>query len=159
VDYEVELGFVMGRRARFVRAAEAMDYVLGYLVLNDVSARDYQFEKPAGQWYLAKSFDTFCPMGPWIVSKDEIADPHSLRLSCEVSGELLQSSDTGQMVFRIPEIVDYVSQVLTLEPGDVVGTGTPAGVGFARKPPRWLRSGDVVRCTVEGIGTLENPVR
>ena len=158
VDYEVELAVVIGRCAKSVDVAQAMGCVMGYMVLNDVSARDYQLEKPGGQWYLGKSFDTFCPMGPWIVTADEIADPHVLKLSCEVSGELLQSSDTGQMVFRIPEIVEYLSRVFTLEPGDVIGTGTPAGVGFVRTPPRFLRSGDMVRCIVEGIGTLENPV-
>ena len=159
VDYEVELAFVIGRRAKLVKARQAMDYVAGYTVLNDVSARDYQREKPGGQWHLAKSFDTFCPIGPWILTADEIADPHNLALSCAVSGELMQSSNTSQMIFRIPEVVEYLSRVFTLEPGDVVGTGTPAGVGFVRTPPRYLRRGDVVGCTIQEIGTLENPVR
>jgi len=159
VDYEVELAFVMGRRAHAVAASEAMEFVAGYTVLNDVSARDYQMEKPGGQWYLAKSFDTFCPLGPWIVTREEVADPHDLALRCEVSGEVLQSSSTSKMFFAIPQIIEYLSKVMTLEPGDVVATGTPAGVGFARKPPRLLRDGDIVRCTVEGVGTLENPVR
>lgn len=158
VDYEVELAFVIGRGGREIAAADAMKHVAGYTVLNDVSARDYQMEKPGRQWYLAKSFDTFCPIGPWIVTADEIEDPHSLRLTCEVSGQLMQSSSTAQMVFHIPEIVEYISRVFTLEVGDVVATGTPPGVGFARTPPRFLRRGDTVVCTVEKVGTLENPV-
>jgi 2-keto-4-pentenoate hydratase/2-oxohepta-3-ene-1,7-dioic acid hydratase in catechol pathway len=158
VDYEVELAFVIGRRARRVPADAAMDYVAGYTVLNDVSARDYQREKPGGQWTLAKSFDTFCPLGPWVVTADEIDDPGELELRCVVSGDEMQSSSTAQMIFSIPEIVEYLSRVLTLEPGDVVATGTPPGVGFARTPPRFLRSGDVVECTVDKVGTLVNPV-
>jgi len=159
VDYEVELAFVIGKGGKDIPAAEAMQHVAGYTVLNDVSARDYQEEKPGGQWYLAKSFDTFCPMGPWIVTADEIEDPHGLGLSCTVSGQLMQSSNTAEMVFRIPQIVEYVSRVFTLEPGDVVATGTPPGVGVARTPPRFLRTGDVVVCAVDNIGSLENPVR
>jgi 2-keto-4-pentenoate hydratase/2-oxohepta-3-ene-1,7-dioic acid hydratase in catechol pathway len=158
VDYEVELAFVIGRRAKLVKAADAMAHVAGYTVLNDVSARDYQRDKPGGQWYLAKSFDTFCPIGPWIVTPDEAPDARDLKLWCEVSGERLQSSSTAQMIFSVPQIVEYISRVFTLEPGDVVATGTPPGVGFARRPPRFLRRGDIVRCTVEGVGTLENPV-
>jgi 2-keto-4-pentenoate hydratase/2-oxohepta-3-ene-1,7-dioic acid hydratase in catechol pathway len=159
VDYEVELAFVIGRPARNVPAREAMRHVAGYTVLNDVSARDYQLEKLGGQWTLAKSFDTFCPMGPWLVTADEIRDPHDLDLHCVVSTERMQSSNTRQMVFKVPEIIEYLSMVLTLEPGDVVATGTPPGVGFARTPPRFLRAGDVVECTVEKVGTLVNPVR
>ena len=158
VDYEVELGVVIGRRAKLVSEADAMDCVAGYCVLNDVSARDYQLEKAGGQWYLGKSFDTFCPLGPWMVTKDDVPDPHALSLECEVSGEVLQSSSTSEMLFSVPAIIAYLSRVFTLEPGDVIGTGTPSGVGYACKPPRYLRPGDVVRCTVEGIGTLENPV-
>ena len=164
VDYEVELAVVIGRRARSVSAAEALDYVAGYTVLQDVSARDYQLEKAGGQWYLGKSFDTFCPLGPWLVTKDEIPDPQALALECEVISEgarpeVLQSSSTSRMIFPVAAIVEYLSRVFTLEPGDVIGTGTPSGVGMSRTPPRFLRAGDVVRCTVEGIGTLENPVR
>jgi 2-keto-4-pentenoate hydratase/2-oxohepta-3-ene-1,7-dioic acid hydratase in catechol pathway len=158
VDYEVELAFVIGRAAKGVPAARALDYVGGYTVLNDVSARDYQREKPGGQWTLAKSFDTFCPMGPWIVTPDEVGDPQDLALSCVVSGRTMQSSSTAQMIFSVAEIIEYLSRVLTLEPGDVVATGTPPGVGFVRKPPRFLRSGDVVECSVQNIGTLVNPV-
>ena len=158
VDYEVELAFVVGRAAKNVPEERAMQHVAGYTVLNDVSARDYQLEKAGGQWHLGKSFDTFCPIGPWLVTPDEIEDPHSLDLQCTVSGERLQASNTSQMVFTVPQIVAYLSQVLTLEPGDVVATGTPPGVGFAREPVRFLRAGDVVECTVEGVGTLINPV-
>ncbi|MFP4028773.1 MAG: fumarylacetoacetate hydrolase family protein [Candidatus Brocadiia bacterium] len=159
VDYEVELAFVMGKKAKLVSAKQAMNFVAGYSILCDVSARDYQHEKPGGQWYLGKSFDTFCPLGPWIVTCDEIGDPHNLALSCRVSGEVMQSSSTSQMVFGIPEIIAYLTRVFTLEPGDVVATGTPAGVGAARIPPRFLRDGDTVECEVEGIGKLKVPVR
>jgi len=158
-DYEVELAFVIGRPARNVSAAAANAHVAGYTVLNDVSARDYQLEKPGGQWTLGKSFDTFCPMGPWLVTPDEVPDPHSLDLQCVLSGETMQSSNTSQMIFTVPQVVEYLSRVLTLETGDVVAMGTPSGVGFTREPPRFLRSGDVVECTVQGIGTLRNPVR
>lgn len=159
VDYEVELAFVIGRGGKCIAAGEAMRHVAGYTVLNDVSARDYQHEKPGRQWYLAKSFDTFCPIGPWIVTADEVGDPHCLDISCTVSGQLMQSSSTAEMAFRIPQIIEYVSRVFTLEPGDVVATGTPPGVGGARTPPRFLHGGDVVVCTVEKIGSLVNPVR
>lgn len=158
IDYEVELAFVIGRSAKTVAAADAMKHVAGYTVLNDVTARDYQRIRGGGQWTLAKSFDTFCPIGPWVVTAGEVADPHALRLECAVSGEKMQSSSTSQMIFTIPEIIEYLSAALTLEPGDVVGTGTPPGVGFARTPPRFLRAGDVVECTVEDVGTLVNPV-
>jgi len=158
IDYEVELAFVIGRTVRHVAAARALDYVGGYTVLNDVSARDYQMEKPGGQWTLAKSFDTFCPMGPWLVTPEEVGEPGELGIECRVSGELMQSSSTDQMIFGVAEVIEYLSRVLTLEPGDVVSTGTPPGVGFVRTPPRYLRDGDVVECTVERIGTLTNPV-
>ncbi len=158
VDYEVELAFVVGRAAKGVAVAQAMMHVAGYTVLNDVTARDYQRLKGGGQWTLAKSFDTFCPIGPWIVTADEVSDPHRLHLECVVSGQTMQSSSTEQMIFSIPEIIEYLSAALTLEPGDVVGTGTPPGVGFARTPPRFLAAGDVVECTVEKVGTLVNPV-
>ncbi len=158
IDYEVELAVVIGQRARNVAAADAMAYVAGYTVLNDVTARDYQRVRGGGQWTLAKSFDTFCPLGPWMVTADDVPEPHALRLQCVINGETMQSSDTSQMIFTVPQIIEYLSAVLTLEPGDVIGTGTPPGVGFARKPPRFLRPGDAVECTVEGIGTLVNRV-
>jgi len=158
LDYEVELAVVIGRAARGVPADRAMEHVAGYTVLNDVSVRDYQREKGGGQWVLAKSFDTCCPIGPWLVTADEVPDPDDLALRCVVSGSRMQCSSTAEMIFRIPEIIEYLSACMTLEPGDVIATGTPPGVGFAQEPPRWLRAGDVVECTVDGVGTLVNPV-
>ena len=157
VDYEAELGVVIGRSARRVREAHALEYVLGYTCLNDVSARDLQFGD--GQWVRGKSLDTFCPIGPAIVTTDEIPDPQRLRLSCTVSGERLQDATTADMYFGVAEIVSYCSQAFTLEPGDVIATGTPSGVGAFRKPPRYLTDGDVVVVEVEGIGRLENTCR
>ena len=158
IDYEVEMAMVIGRKGRNLSPELAPQHISGYTVLNDVSARDYQHEKPGGQWFLAKSFDTFCPLGPWLVTPDEVGDPHDLDISTTVNGETLQSSSTSRMIFGVGEILAYISRVFTLEPGDVVATGTPAGVGFGRTPPRFLEPGDTVRCTVENIGTLENPV-
>jgi 2-keto-4-pentenoate hydratase/2-oxohepta-3-ene-1,7-dioic acid hydratase in catechol pathway len=155
-DYEAEFAFVMGPGGRHIPASRAMDYVFGYTILNDVSARDYQFG--TSQWLMGKTFDTFAPMGPWIVTRDEIADPHNLDLSLEIGGEVLQSSNTRELVFGIPALVEFISSVVTLEPGDVVATGTPAGVGFARKPPRYLQAGDEVVIRIDGIGELRNPV-
>jgi 2-keto-4-pentenoate hydratase/2-oxohepta-3-ene-1,7-dioic acid hydratase in catechol pathway len=159
VDYEVELAVVIGRPARNVPASQAVHHVAGYTVLNDVTARDYQRDKPGGQWTLAKSFDTFCPMGPWLVTPEEVRTPGNLDIRCVVSTQVMQSSNTSQMIFSVSRIIEYLSQVLTLETGDVIGTGTPAGVGFARKPPRYLRPGDVVECTVQSIGTLVNSLK
>jgi 2-keto-4-pentenoate hydratase/2-oxohepta-3-ene-1,7-dioic acid hydratase in catechol pathway len=156
VDYEVELAVVMGREARRVSEADALDYVLGYTVCNDVSARDAQFADQ--QWVRGKSFDTFCPLGPWIVTADEIPDPQTLGLRCRVNGRTLQESTTAEMIFGCAELISYLSRVMTLEPGDVIATGTPFGVGFARKPPVFLLDGDTVECEVDGIGTLSNPV-
>jgi 2-keto-4-pentenoate hydratase/2-oxohepta-3-ene-1,7-dioic acid hydratase in catechol pathway len=159
VDYEAELAVVIGRAGSNISESEAMSFVAGYTVGNDVSARDWQVKKPGGQWLLGKTFDTFLPLGPMFVSSDEIADPHALRLTCTVSGELLQDDTTGSMIFSIPELIAYVSRVCSLEAGDIILTGTPGGVGMSRTPPRWLRDGDVVVSAVEGVGTLENPVR
>lgn len=159
VDYEVELAVIIGRKTRTISPDDALDHVGGYTIVCDVSARDYQHEKPGGQWYLGKSFDTFCPMGPVMVTGDELADPHDLNIMCEVNGEVRQSSHTSQMIFDIPTTIAYLSQVFTLEPGDVVSTGTPAGVGAGQEPPVFLKSGDCVRCKVNRIGLLENPVR
>ncbi|MBV9664144.1 MAG: fumarylacetoacetate hydrolase family protein [Actinobacteria bacterium] len=156
VDYEVELAVVMGRTARRVSTADALDYVLGYTVCNDVSARDAQFGD--GQWVRSKSFDTFCPLGPSIVTTDEIPDPQTLGLRCRVNGTTLQDSNTADMIFGCAEIISFLSRAMTLEPGDVIATGTPEGVGFARKPPVWLLDGDVVECEVDGIGVLRNQV-
>ena len=133
-----------------------LDHVFGYTIVNDVSARDFQMA--TSQWLMGKTFDTFAPMGPWIVTRDEIADPHALDISLEIGGEILQHSNTRELVFKIPALIEYISSVVTLEPGDIVLTGTPAGVGFARKPPRYLRAGDEVVIRIQGIGELRNPV-
>lgn len=156
VDYEAELGVVIGRVASEVSVEDALDYVLGYTCVNDVSARDLQFAD--GQWVRGKTLDTFCPTGPWIVTTDEIPDPQNLGIKCLVNGNVMQDSSTKQMIFSVAELVSFISQGITLEAGDLIATGTPPGVGFARKPPLYLQPGDVVRVEIEGIGTLENPV-
>jgi 2-keto-4-pentenoate hydratase/2-oxohepta-3-ene-1,7-dioic acid hydratase in catechol pathway len=156
VDYEAELGFVIGKRARYVSEGAAMGYVAGYLPINDVSARDYQMR--TSQWTMGKTFDTFAPMGPALVTADEIPDPHDLDIRLTINGEVLQDSNTCNLIFGIPQLVAALSEVMTLEPGDVVATGTPPGVGMARKPQRWLKPGDVVDIEIEGLGTLSNPV-
>lgn len=156
VDYEAELAAVIGRRCRDVPVEAALDHVFGYTVCNDVSARDAQFAD--GQWIRGKSYDTFCPLGPWVVSRDEVPDPQSLGIRCRVNGETLQDSTTGEMIFGVAEVVSYLSRFLTLQPGDVIATGTPLGVGFARDPAVFLQDGDVVEVEVDGIGTLSNPV-
>jgi acylpyruvate hydrolase len=157
VDYEAELGFVIGRRAKQVSEAEALDYVAGYTIFNDVSARDFQLRTT--QWTLGKSFDTFGPIGPALVTKDEVPDPHALGIRLRIGDELLQDSNTGNMVFRVAALVAHLSSALTLEPGDIIATGTPAGVGFTRKPPRFLQPGETVRVEIDCLGTLQNPVR
>jgi acylpyruvate hydrolase len=159
VDYEAELAFIMARRGRHVSKAQALDYVAGYTIFHDVSARDYQIRKPGGQWMSGKTFDTFAPLGPALVTTEDIPDPHVLDITCTVSGELLQSSNTKHLIFSVPEIVAYCSHIFTLEPGDVIATGTPGGVGFARKPPRFLKEGDVAVIEIQRIGALRNPVR
>lgn len=156
VDYEAEFAFVIGRTARNVKAEDALDYVAGYLPFNDVSARDYQMR--TSQWTVGKTFDTFGPMGPALVTSDEIANPHDLDISLTINGEVLQSSNTSNLIFSVNELIADLTSFMTLEPGDLISTGTPSGVGSARKPPRWLRAGDVVAVTIEGLGTLENPV-
>jgi 2-keto-4-pentenoate hydratase/2-oxohepta-3-ene-1,7-dioic acid hydratase in catechol pathway len=155
-DYEAELAFVIGRRAKNVPAHEALDYVLGYTNFNDVSARDFQFAD--GQWQRGKSCDTFAPMGEYIVTRDEIPDPQNLRIQFRLNGETLQDSSTAQMVFGVAELVEFLSRYVVLEPGDVIATGTPPGVGFARKPPVFLKEGDVAEVEIEGLGVLSNPV-
>jgi 2-keto-4-pentenoate hydratase/2-oxohepta-3-ene-1,7-dioic acid hydratase in catechol pathway len=155
VDYEVELGVVIGREARNVREADALSYVFGYTVLNDVTARDMQ--RGDGQWVRGKSLDTFCPMGPSIVTDDEVRDPQALFLRCSVNGETMQSSNTAEMIFGVAELIAYISRSFTLMPGDIIATGTPSGVGEFRDPPVFLRDGDVVACEIERIGKLENP--
>jgi 2-keto-4-pentenoate hydratase/2-oxohepta-3-ene-1,7-dioic acid hydratase in catechol pathway len=157
VDWEAELGVVIGRRARNVAVADALDFVLGYTCLNDVSARDLQFGD--GQWIRGKSLDTFCPMGPVIVTADEIPDPQTLAISCTVDGEVVQSSTTAMMYFGVAEIISHCSRAFTLEPGDVIATGTPGGVGAFRDPPRFLGDGSVVTVELDGIGRLTNTCR
>lgn len=156
VDYEAELAVVVGRRAQNVTASAAMEYVFGYTNFNDVSARDFQFAD--GQWQRGKSCDTFAPMGPFVATRDEIADPHNLRISFRLNGETLQDSTTGELIFGIPALIEFLSASITLEPGDVIATGTPPGVGFARKPPVFLKNGDVGEVEIENLGTLSNPV-
>jgi 2-keto-4-pentenoate hydratase/2-oxohepta-3-ene-1,7-dioic acid hydratase in catechol pathway len=155
-DYEAEFAFVIGKGGRHVPADRWQDHVFGYTIVNDVSARDFQMA--TSQWLMGKTFDTFAPMGPWIVTSDEIADPHNLDIRMTISGDVLQNSNTRELIFRIPDLVAYLSSVFTLEPGDIVSTGTPAGVGFGHKPPRWLKSGDECVVYVQGIGELRNPV-
>jgi 2-keto-4-pentenoate hydratase/2-oxohepta-3-ene-1,7-dioic acid hydratase in catechol pathway len=156
VDYEAELAVVMGRRATQVAADRAYEYVLGYTAFNDVTARDFQFGDL--QWQRGKSCDTFAPMGPAIVTADEILDPHTLRITLTRNGTVMQDSNTGQLIFRVPELIEFITRTITLEPGDVIATGTPAGVGFARKPPVFLEAGDVMEVGIERIGALGNPV-
>ncbi len=156
VDYEGELGFVIGRRCRHVARDDASDVIVGYLVVNDVTVRDWQLRTPT--WTMGKSFDTHGPIGPWIVTSDELRDPHQLRLRTWVNGELRQESNTKQLIFDCFALVEHFSTAFTLEPGDIVATGTPSGVGIVRKPPLLLRDGDIVRIEIEGIGAIENPV-
>jgi 5-carboxymethyl-2-hydroxymuconate isomerase len=156
VDWEVELVAVIGRRMRRVSEADALDHVFGYTVGNDVSARDVQFSE--GQWVRAKSFDTFCPLGPVVVTADEIGDPQDLRLMTRVNGETVQSSSTAEMIFGVAELLSFLSRAITLEPGDVVLTGTPWGCGDFMDPQRSLQPGDVVEVEVDRIGVLRNPV-
>jgi len=157
VDYEAELAVVIGREAKNVPAEQAMDYVGGYTVINDVSARDVQFTD--GQWVRGKSFDTFCPIGPVLVTPDEVSDPHALGIRSRVNGEIRQNSNTYEMIFKIPYLIEYISRTCTLLPGDIISTGTPDGVGVFMKPPVFLKPGDVVEVEIDGIGCLRNPVR
>jgi 2-keto-4-pentenoate hydratase/2-oxohepta-3-ene-1,7-dioic acid hydratase in catechol pathway len=155
-DYEAEFAFVIGKGGRHIPADAWQEHVFGYTLINDVSARDIQLATT--QWMMGKSFDTFAPMGPYLVTSDEVQDPHALDISIRINGEVLQSSNTRELIFKIPDLVAYISSIVTLEPGDVISTGTPAGVGFARKPPRYLRAGDDVIVRVDQIGELRNPV-
>lgn len=155
LDWECELAVVIGRTAKRVRAEDAMDHVFGYSIVNDVSARD---QRRSGQWFYSKGQDSYAPFGPAIRTADEVPDPHSLDLSLRVNGEVKQKSNTRYMLFRIPELIADITAGMTLEPGDVISTGSPAGVGASFTPPQFLRPGDVVEATVESIGTLRNPV-
>jgi 2-keto-4-pentenoate hydratase/2-oxohepta-3-ene-1,7-dioic acid hydratase in catechol pathway len=156
LDYEGELGFVIGRRCRHVRAEDAADVIAGYVIVDDVSVRDWQIQTP--QWSLAKSFDTHGPIGPWITTADEIEDPHALGIRTFVNGELRQQSNTDQLIFDCFRQVEILSQACTLEPGDVVATGTPSGVAAAREGQPWLEPGDRVRVKIDGLGAIENEV-
>ena len=158
VDYEAELAVVVGRTCKNVRREEAMSYVFGYICANDVSARDWQKEGGGSQWSRGKSFDTFAPLGPCLVTADEIENPHALRIRTVVSGETLQDCSTGDMVFDIPTLIEFLSGSTTLLPGTVILTGTPHGVGMARTPPRFLKPGDLVTVEIDRIGALTNPV-
>jgi 2-keto-4-pentenoate hydratase/2-oxohepta-3-ene-1,7-dioic acid hydratase in catechol pathway len=155
-DYEVEFAIVIGKAGRNIAKENWQDYVFGYTILNDVSARDVQLA--TSQWILGKSFDTFCPLGPAIVTADEIADPHNLDIRMTIGGEVLQHSNTRELIFKAPELISYISAVTALEPGDIISTGTPAGVGLGRSPQRWLQPGETMVAEVEGLGQLINPV-
>ena len=157
LDWEVELGLVIGRGGRNIAEADAMKHVYGYTVINDVSAREVQ-RQHGQQWFKGKSLDGTCPMGPWIVTADEVPDPQALRVSCRLNGVVKQDSNTRHMYFRIPRIIAELSAGLTLETGDIISTGTPAGVGHARTPPEFMRAGDILETEVEGIGTLRNRI-
>lgn len=153
-DYEAEFAFVIGKGGRHIKAEHWKDHVFGYMNLNDVSARDVQLA--VSQWVMGKTFDTFAPMGPYLVTADEIADPHNLTISLTVNGETLQNSNTKELIFKVPELIEFLSGIMTLEPGDIVSTGTPSGVGFSYNPPKWLKPGDQVVVKVQGLGELRN---
>jgi 2-keto-4-pentenoate hydratase/2-oxohepta-3-ene-1,7-dioic acid hydratase in catechol pathway len=156
IDYEAELAVVIGRRARHVSVDDALNYVAGYTIVNDVTARDLQ--RSDRQWLRSKSFDTFAPMGPYLVTKTKLADANGLRIELRLNGRTMQKSSTDNMIFKVPDLVSHISKVMTLEVGDVISTGTPAGVGFVRNPPVFMKAGDVVEVEIEGIGILRNPV-
>ena len=158
VDWEAELVVVIGRRGRAIAEQDAMAHVAGYMVGNDVSARDWQLRKPLRQWTIGKTFDTFLPLGPYLITADEVPDPHGLHITCSLNGERVQD-DLTNLHFRIPMLISYLSRVMTLEPGDLILTGTPAGVGMSRTPPRYLHDGDVLETSIAPFGVLRNPVR
>ncbi len=158
VDYEAELVIVVGLGGRDIPQGRAYDHVAGYMVGHDVSARDWQLNKPGKQWMAGKTFDTFAPTGPALVSADEVPDPHDLGIRLRLNGQTMQDSRTSQLIFRTDEVIAYLSRIFTLEPGDLIFTGTPPGVGMARKPPVWLQPGDVVEVEIDGLGILRNPV-
>jgi len=159
VDYECELAVIIGRKCKNVSKADALSYVLGYTCANDISARDWQKDWGGGQWCRGKTFDTFCPLGPWIVTPDEIPNPNALQIKTIVNGEVLQDWNTNDMIFDVPTLIEFLSGSTTLLPGTVILTGTPHGVGMARDPQRWLQPGDEVTVEIEGIGKLTNPVK
>ncbi|CAH0308003.1 fumarylacetoacetate hydrolase family protein [Peribacillus simplex] len=157
VDFEAELAFVIGREAKHVSEEEAYDYVFGYTIMNDISARDLQFQD--GQWSRGKTADTFAPFGPVVVTHDEVGDPHNLAISLELNGEIMQDSNTSNLIFTVPKIISFLSQSMTLKPGDLIATGTPPGVGMGRNPKIWLKNGDRMNVSIERIGTLSNYVK
>ncbi|WP_144552209.1 fumarylacetoacetate hydrolase family protein [Peribacillus simplex] len=156
VDFEAELAFVIGREAKHISEEEANDYIFGYTIMNDISARDLQFQD--GQWSRGKTADTFAPFGPVIVTQDEVGDPHNLAISLELNGEIMQDSNTSNLIFTVPKIISFLSQSMTLMPGDLIATGTPPGVGMGRNPKIWLKKGDRMNVSIEKIGTLSNHV-
>lgn len=155
VDSEAELAVIIGRRGKAIAADSALDYVAGYMLLNDVSARKWQFSDQ--QWTRGKSCDTFCPTGPWLTTRDDVPNPHSLYITGRLNGQVLQDSNTSKLIFRIPELIAFISAAITLEPGDIIATGTPSGVGVFRDPPVFLKPGDVAEVEIETLGTLKNP--
>lgn len=157
MDWELEIAFVIGKRARYVEEKDAMDYVAGYCICNDVSERRFQMKRN-GQWLKGKAAETFGPLGPWLVTKDEIKDPHNLAMELKVNGETRQNGSTSTMIFSIPYLVAYITQFCVLEPGDVVTTGTPPGVGSGMKPPQYLKAGDVMELSIEGLGSQRQTV-
>jgi 2-keto-4-pentenoate hydratase/2-oxohepta-3-ene-1,7-dioic acid hydratase in catechol pathway len=158
VDYEAELVIVIGKRGRKIAEGSAIDHVAGYCVGHDVSARDWQLDKDGKQWMVGKTFDTFAPVGPTLVTKDEVPDPHKLGIRLRLNGRTMQSSNTEQMIFSVAQVVSYLSQVFTLEVGDLIFTGTPPGIGHALNPPVYLRGGETTEVEIDGLGTLTNPV-
>ena len=156
IDYEAELAVVIGKRARHVPVESALDHIAGYTIFNDVSARDLQFSD--GQWLRAKNFDTFAPMGPFLATRSKLGDGSGLDIELRLNGKTMQKSNTRNLIFDVPNLVSYISRVMTLEVGDVIATGTPAGVGYVRNPPVFMKAGDVVEIEIEGIGQLRNPV-
>ncbi|MFU2015775.1 fumarylacetoacetate hydrolase family protein [Peribacillus butanolivorans] len=157
VDFEAELAIVIGKKAKNVSEEEANDYVFGYTIMNDISARDLQFQD--GQWSRGKTADTFAPIGPVVVTHDEVGDPHELAISLELNGEMMQDSNTSNLIFTVPQIISFLSQSMTLKPGDLIATGTPPGVGMGRNPKVWLKNGDRMNVNIERIGTLSNHVK
>jgi 2-keto-4-pentenoate hydratase/2-oxohepta-3-ene-1,7-dioic acid hydratase in catechol pathway len=158
VDYEAELVVVVGKGGRHIPRERAMEHVAGYTIGHDVSARDWQLHKPGKQWMTGKTFDTFAPVGPALVTADEVPDPHNLGIRLRLNGKTMQDSNTSQHIFRVDEIIAYLSKIFTLEPGDLIFTGTPPGVGMARNPPVWLQPGDIVEVEIDGLGILRNSV-
>ena len=158
LDWEIELAIIIGKRAKYVSEADAMDYVAGYAVFNDVSERDFQIGRPGGQWLKGKSHDTFGPLGPWMVTKDEVQDPGNLSMKLTVNGKTMQQGSTKTLIFSVPHLVHHISQFMTLEPGDVIPTGTPPGVGAGMNPPVWLNVGDVMELEIAGLGRQRQEV-